>query len=213
MSNYFYYMKDCEYPGDRFYRSDTLYPEYPFKEGGISEGKNNVYEMIRNLFWNMGFDKENFGTERWNPLGQYIKEGQTVLIKPNLVLDNNCAEKDLKKGMECLITHPSVVRCVMDYVLIALKGTGKVMIADAPIQDCDFHKLKRTGGYQVLEEFYKKYGMDDFKIQDLRKVILKDVNGSLVQSENINIGIGTQIVNLSTKSYFYKKNINFLSEG
>ena len=164
--------------------------------------------MIRNLFWDMGFDKENFGTEGWNPLGQYIKQGQTVLIKPNLVLDRNSAEKDLKTGMECLVTHPSVVRCIMDYVLIALRGTGKVIIADAPIQDCDFHKLKRAGGYQGLEEFYKKYGVADFKVQDLRKVVLKSVDGRLVQSENTNMEFKTQIINLSTKSYFYKKNYN-----
>ena len=208
MSNYFYYMKDCEYPRDRYYRPDTLYPEYPFKKGGLSEEKNDVYGMIRNLFWNIGFDKENFGTEQWNALGQYIKEGQTVLIKPNLVLDRNSAEKDLKKGMECLVTHPSVVRCIMDYVLIALRGTGEVIIADAPIQDCNFHKLKRTGGYQGLEEFYKKYGIGDFKVQDLRKVILKDVDGRLVQSENTSMEFKTQIINLSSKSYFYKKNYN-----
>ena len=201
-------MKDCEYPSDRFYRPDTLYPEYPFKKGGISEEKNDVYKMIRNMFRNMGSDKENFGTEQWNPLGQYVKEGQTVLIKPNLVLHRNSAEKDLKKGMECLVTHPSVVRCIMDYVLIALRGTGKVIVADAPIQDCDFRKLKRTGGYQGLEEFYKKYWKSDFEVQDLRKVILKDVDGRLVQSENTNMGFKTKIVNLSSKSYFYKKNYN-----
>ena len=208
MSNYFYYLKNCEYPSDRFYRPDTLYPEYPFKKGGISEKKNDVYQMIRNLFCNMGFDKENFNTKQWNPLGKYIKEGQTVLIKPNLVLDRNSAEKNKKKGMECLVTHPSIVRCIMDYVLIALRGTGKVIIADAPIQDCNFHKLKRTGGYQELEEFYRRYGMNDFKIQDLRKVILKDVDGSLVQSDNTNMKFKTQIINLSTKSYFYSKNYN-----
>ena len=37
MSNYFYYMKNCEYPSNRFCRPDTLYPEYPFKKGGVSE--------------------------------------------------------------------------------------------------------------------------------------------------------------------------------
>lgn len=206
MSNYFFYKTDCEYSNDIFYRPDKLYPEYLFGQEEVSDEKNDVYEMIRQLFWEMGFDKENFGMPSWNPLGQFIKRGQTVLIKPNLVLDKNTAEKNRKRGMDCLITHPSVVRCIIDYVLIALGESGKLVVGDAPIQNCDFDKLIRSSGYQILEKFYQTHGVNDFEIKDLRKIVSENDNGNLSQSENRNMAFEIKTVNLSTKSYFYGEN-------
>ncbi len=206
MSNYFYFNEKCEYPKDRFCRPSELYPEYLFKNAGISNEKNDVYEMIRNMFIALELDKDNLGTEKWNPLGRYIKRGQTVLIKPNLVTDKNGAEKNRRKAMECLITHPSVVKCILDYVLIALDGTGGVIVGDAPIQDCDFKRLKRISGYQALEDFYKQNFSEHFTIKDFRKIILTEKQGKKIQSENKEMEFSTQIVNLSKQSYFYGKN-------
>ena len=51
----------------------------------------------------LGLDADHIGSEQWNPLGEYVKPHDTVLIKPNLVKHingSNCGE-------ECLYTHPS----------------------------------------------------------------------------------------------------------
>lgn len=203
MANYFYYEAGSGYPKDKFFRPDEAYPEYPFTGLGIAEGKNDVYRMIRSLFKELDLDADNYGKKCWNPLKAYISEGQTVLIKPNLVNDTNPAEKNRRKGMDCLITHPSVIRCIVDYVLIALNGTGKVVIADAPIQDCSFASMKRVSGYVRLEEFYSKAGYGDIEIQDLRETILVHNPVGNCQQKNSGMSYGSKIVNLSDLSYFY----------
>ena len=60
----------------------------------------------------MGLDAANFGTRSWNPLGELIRPGETVLLKPNLVRQSHQFNDD----WEHIITHGSVIRAVADYV-------------------------------------------------------------------------------------------------
>ena len=77
---------------------------------------------IRQLFLDMKFDKENIGTANWNPFSDFIKENDNVLIKPNLVMHEN------KVGsIDCMITNFSLIRPVIDYVVLALNGTGSII--------------------------------------------------------------------------------------
>ena len=62
------------------------YPEYPFQD---YSRVNSVYSAVRMLFLRLGLDKEHYGTEGWNPLGQLISPGDAVVIKPNLVRHYN----------------------------------------------------------------------------------------------------------------------------
>ncbi|OUO79404.1 hypothetical protein B5F53_07930 [Blautia sp. An249] len=77
--------------------------------------------------------KDHYGKSNWDPLGEIVHPGDTVLIKPNLVI-----HKNLSGGVNCLTTHPSIIRAVLDYVLIALKNKGCVILRDVPVQSCDF---------------------------------------------------------------------------
>ena len=156
-----------EYPGrTAMFRPDKAYPEYMFKEH-LSDGENKVYECVRNALARMGYDKERFGTPEWNPLSDVIKEGDTVLIKPNLV------EEIYRSGetFECMYTQPGVIAPVIDYTLLALKGNGKIIVADAPMQDCDFDKLIEQCGLNELINFYKQYSEVNVELRDLRAVI------------------------------------------
>ena len=47
---------------------------------------NKVYSAVREIFNVLGMDSKNFGSGKWNPLSEIIEPGQTVLIKPNLVM-------------------------------------------------------------------------------------------------------------------------------
>ena len=69
------------------FRPTTGYPEYPFEE--IDSGTNAVYDMVRSVFHRMALDEDNYGTADWNPLKTLIEPGNTVLIKPNFVMDHN----------------------------------------------------------------------------------------------------------------------------
>lgn len=200
MKNYIYYRENAKYPKDKYFRPDREYPEYPFRKFGLSEEPNDVYDMIRDMFIQLSLDKQHIGNAEWNPLGEYIVPGNTVLIKPNWVKHENEAVKG-KSGMDCLITNASVIRCIIDYTLIALKGDGKLIVADAPVQSCDFDKLKNTTRLCFLEEYYRTAGVD-IQFSDLRNYKSRRENGNI-----ITVPAGTaykgKVIKLGRYSYFY----------
>ena len=149
---------DCIAPFDPLIN----YPEYPFEQ--LAE-KNPVYDAVRTLFHQMGMDIHNFGSPLWNPLGEVIKPGDTVLLKPNMVRHYNPVG-----DLDCVITHGSVVRAVLDYVYIALKGRGQIIIGDAPLQDCDFERVASHTGLDKIVAFYSQHGKLQVKLMDLRLV-------------------------------------------
>jgi len=149
------------YPQSFPYNPSARYPEYVFST--LSSEKNFVYEAIRNLLFSLGLDKKNFNSKHWNPLGEFIIPGNKVLLKPNLVHER-------KKNVDstCLTTHPSLIRAIIDYVAIALKGKGEIIIGDAPIPDTDFEKVKRENNLDKLVDFYRKNNIE-IQIIDFRK--------------------------------------------
>lgn len=200
--NYFVYYSDCQYPDESPYNPEEKYPEYPFRYE--YNNKNDIYRMTRELLANSSMDMENYNTPNWNPLGGYVKPGDTVLIKPNLVMHDNHSEEDQVKKLECLITHPSVVRCLFDYVYIALKGRGKIIIADAPVQDCNFEKLLKKSGYGNLFEMIKTKATSELKIdiEDLRDTVLKLDGGRQRQSNRANRKYNGRVIDLGELSKF-----------
>jgi uncharacterized protein (DUF362 family) len=95
---------------------------------------------IRNLFHQAGLDSRNFGSHDWNPLGDIIHEGDSVLIKPNWVHHINQAGA----GLDCLVTHTDVIEAILRYALKA--RPRQIIIGDAPIQDCDLNSLLDATG-------------------------------------------------------------------
>lgn len=154
---------NASYPNDKYLFAPSLsYPEYKFKD--VSKENNDIYEMVRKSLINLELDKENIGKKNWNPLGMYIKKGNNVVIKPNFVRQANHLEE---YDINCLVTHPSILRPIIDYCLIALDGTGSLTIADAPVQNCDFEELMEKNGMNKLISYYKEKGID-IRLCDLR---------------------------------------------
>jgi len=125
----------------------------------------DIYDAVRNLFIEMKLDSENIGTTKWNPFSEFIKKGNKVVIKPNLVKHmNECVDGNT----DSLITNFSVIRPIIDYTLIALNGTGSVIVGDAPVQECDFKEVIKLYG---LEKAIKIYNSNNYKIElkDFRK--------------------------------------------
>ena len=183
------------YPGKEMeFRPHTAYPEYLFP-ADLSGEKNDVYEMVRDGLFMLGLDEENYGKKEWNPLGSYVHPGDTVLIRPNLVLHfNSCGG-----GTDCLYTNPSLVAAMIDYVLIALKGKGKITVGDAPLQECVFDTLVEDSGYQLLVDYYCKKNID-ISLVDYRNVKTEERNGLYyLQTDKGNGGI---VVRLDDDSAF-----------
>lgn len=151
---------------ETIFSPSRMYPEYPFEESTIANQSNMVYEMVRDGFIMLGLDKEKIGTPDWNPLSEFIKPGDYVLLKPNMVLDANQLKEN---GTDCLITHPSIIRAILDFVVIALGNTGHIVVGDAPLQSCDFDKLVHEQGFDLLVNFYRKWGIN-VELKDFRLV-------------------------------------------
>ena len=187
------------YPiSDFSFNPSALYPEYPWEESDISPYANDIYDMLRNTLYGMGYDKENFGKKNWNPLGDVIKPGQTVLLKPNWVSHKNKVHKgDI--GLICLVTHPSLVRAILDYVVIALKGSGKIILGDAPMQGTDLNEMFDLAGYNQLFSFIDKKGIA-VDICDFRKYKCIFHNGVSYGLTLIDSPYGSKVVDLGPNS-------------
>lgn len=154
------------YPEKEPFHPERGYPEYPFSQE-LTQERNDVYAMVRDVFREMELDAGYFGTPQWNPLGTFIKPGMTVVLKPNLVQDRHYRGGD----MDCLITHGSMVRAVMDYVYIALHGSGKVIMGDAPVLSTVFDKAVEKARLNEVIAFYKEQKLPGFEVFDFRKVV------------------------------------------
>lgn len=144
----------------------TRYPEYPFDNNDVAIPYTNpAYEGVRNVLRNLNLDIEHFSTPNWNPLGELVEPGNNVVIKPNLIRESHA-----KKKYEWIqvITHGSVIRAVIDYVFISLKGEGKVIVADGPQTDSDFDELAARNGLYEIADFYQKKGLN-IELLDLRR--------------------------------------------
>jgi uncharacterized protein (DUF362 family) len=153
----------AQYPTRSPYYPSVSYPEYPFP-GCVQPEPNAAYDGVRQLFRLMRLDGEHIDTKQWNPLGHIIKPGMTVVIKPNFVRSRHFDGKDLFS----MITHPSVLRVVADYCWIALKKSGRIVIADAPNFDADWTELRQRLGLQELLEFFLSRGRPQVELLDLR---------------------------------------------
>lgn len=197
-SIYIQYNQNGQYPNHKnSYSPNYHYPEYPWDDKDVSHESNYVYDMVRSCLHGLNYDSKHYDSPEWNPLGELIEPGNTVLIKPNWVYHENiCPEA--YQDLTCLVTHPSVIRVVVDYVIIALQGTGKIIIGDAPVQGADFQLLLKNAGYLPLFEFYQSKGIN-IQVVDFRKYSV-EVKGGIITSQNpskygsssINIDIGEQ---------------------
>jgi len=181
------------------FNPDKKYPEIG---GNIGEGigDNRIYDILRRIFVYKKMDEANFGTVNWNPFGEFIKPGDRVVLKPNWVTEI----RGRKYYQEQLITHPSVIRVVLDYVIIALKGKGDITICDAPMQYSSFSALVKES---YLEEILNNYSLPkeiSLKYMDLRQeeVELDETRSQIIKRTRLEGDpLGYTEIDLGDKSY------------
>ena len=159
------------------YSPGADYPEYPFGMGARSGEGNPAYEGVRDTLRLLRMDEEHYGRRDWNPFGGLMRPGDSVVLKPNFVRDFR--ETEPGHG-DCLITHGSVIRAVLDYVYIALDGKGRIIIADAPQNDADFEAIRRITGLDAIQEFYSRHAGFDVEVYDLRQERARKIDGVIV---------------------------------
>jgi uncharacterized protein (DUF362 family) len=109
---------------------------------------------VRDLFGSLGLDRRN-------PLGRWIRPGMTVVIKPNWVKH----EFGETEGRQVLYTHTSLVRVMIEAALAALGPQGRLYVADAPLQGCDFGRFRRQSGLAEAQKDYPSVSFLDLRQQ------------------------------------------------
>jgi uncharacterized protein (DUF362 family) len=155
--------KDTVYAQQAPFSPRDSYPEYPLDDKGAEF--NPAYEAVRSCFHLSGLDATRFGTPEWNPLCELIDEGETVLLKPNMVHQRHPRDAE---GWRYVITHGSIIRAVADYVWKAIGPKGKIILADAPQTDGSFSEMVRLLGLDAIRDFYAMRGLK-FELIDLRQ--------------------------------------------
>jgi uncharacterized protein (DUF362 family) len=190
------------YPSVPPYSPGVAYPEYPFGIDTLSNDANHAYAGVREALRLLELDAGCYGREIWNPLGEIVRPGDTVVLKPNFVRDF----RETQPGHEdCLITHGSIIRAALDYVYIALKGKGRIIIADAPQNDADFDAIRRIAGLDEIQEFYRRRADFEVEVYDLRPEKARKVDGVIVGHERLpGDPAGYVKVNLGQHSAFHE---------
>lgn len=166
------------YPAMDGASSDSVAPKRSedkgLKNGGV---QGAIFDMVRSVLSDLGLDRARYGTDQWNPLGDLVRPGARILIKPNWVLHHNAESGDLS----CLVTHPSILRAVLDFVMLC--NPSEVVIGDAPLQDCDFEVLMALGFRSIVNEFRSR-GLN-VHISDFRRTSLRQMGHALFVTEGL----------------------------
>jgi uncharacterized protein (DUF362 family) len=163
------------YPGAAPFDPPRPYPEYPFSSEAVCTD-NPVYGAVREVLYQAGLDSARFNTPLWNPLGGLVHQGGTVLIKPNWVRHYHVCSEDLFS----VITHPAVLRPLIDYAFKAVGPAGRIWLMDAPQYDTDYDILKKSCQLDMLEKTLQGRGVP-LTIADLRSLIVQLDKGVVVQ--------------------------------
>jgi len=190
------------------------YPEAPFHPPAIfpelaslclreqgPDPDNRVYSAVRKALARLDLDRERQGTSEWNPLVGLARRGSHVLLKPNLVYHQHPLGED---GVAAMISHASIVRPLIDYVLLATAGDCRITICDVPLQTAEWKILIGLSGLEELVAFYATQGID-IDLLDLRYEISKKSRAGAINRRDLQIRDprGYATVDLGRRSHLF----------
>jgi uncharacterized protein (DUF362 family) len=146
------------------------------------DSTNAIYPIVRDQLFKLGLDSKNFGKSEWNPLRDLAGEGKTILIKPNLVTHKHM------KGESAIfwtVSHPSIIRVLIDYAYLAVGGAGRIIVGDTPIENCDFDILCNITGLGDMIRQLRTRGYDNLELIDFRTYKTTQTMGSIATKINL----------------------------
>jgi uncharacterized protein (DUF362 family) len=167
---------EARYPGSELASPPVRPPEFPYPADEPWDSTNTVYPAVREALRLLELDARRYGSPDWNPLRSLVSPGDRVLIKPNYVLHQHL------RGLDpfSVITHTSVIRTLIDYVVKALDGRGRIVVADAPQANADWNRLLAvTGIERCLTQLRSLHGVQ-VELLDLRKLRVVQRHGITV---------------------------------
>jgi len=139
--------------GDAF-SPDRRFPEY--RMNAVSQRPNPAYAAVRDVLAQAGLDRDRFDTPAWNPFTAWVRPGQRVFVLCNFVYQRRPWESHEDFLGKC--THASVIRPIIDYLLLAVGPTGRVQFGNAPLQSCTWREVTEQTGAAEIADFYRRAG-------------------------------------------------------
>ncbi|MCH2187351.1 hypothetical protein MK280_15950, partial [Myxococcota bacterium] len=162
-------------------------PELPESETpNAATTRNHVFDAVRDALCALGLDAGRFGSRDWNPLCELVQNGGCVVLKPNFIRHWNpqSGESDKPASVQSVITHGAVVRAMAEYAFRAVGPQGRVVLAEAAQQDCDFERIRDIAGLDVIQSSFADRGLN-FEIIDLRREAVIFQDGVIVERETL----------------------------
>ena len=168
-------------------------------DAGSAGAPNHIYAAVRAALAGAGLDAARLGRSDWNPLGDLVRRGGCVVLKPNFIRHwNPCKDA----SVESVITHGSVLRAAADYAFLAVGPEGDVAIAEAPQHDCDFGRIRALAGLHALVRCYEELGLE-LDVIDLRREAVTYRDGVIAERHGLpGDPAGYRLVDLGARSYF-----------
>src|SRR5882762_962561 len=130
-------------------------------------GKTTALVSLRSLLHQAGLDRSRAGSPEWNPLGDIVRDGERVVLKPNWVRDRNGSGE----GLDCLVTHTHLIEAILHYV--AKARPRSIVIGDEPVQGCNFDRLLADCRVPAMIETFRAHGVE-VAVKDFRRTILEN---------------------------------------
>ena len=196
------------YPASPFHPPE-IYPELSGlgSGSGTIDPSNHIYGCVRESLRLLGLDADHYGTAQWNPLGDIVRPGDRVVLKPNWVMHRH----DRDESWEQVITHGAVIRPAIDYVQRALEGHGSICLADGPMLSADFGEICRRAGIQNLRRHYDGLpGLVPLEVLDLRSMLHETKDAVVIRRHELSGDPrGSVVVDLASHSVLHR----FKGEG
>ncbi|MCI0746088.1 MAG: DUF362 domain-containing protein [Verrucomicrobia subdivision 3 bacterium] len=140
----------------------------------------------------------------------FVRPRDRVVLKPNWVKEHD-ERRPGPDQWEHIVTHPSVIEAVARWAAERLRGSGAVIICDAPQTDSSFSTLCRYCGLdQMIERCRREFPGIDFKLLDLRPEEWTAIDGVTVARRPLpGDPMGSTHVHLDRASEF----VGFHGEG
>lgn len=142
---------------------------YPLTENDSEDVVTCIKRLASRMGWSDGEE----------PFGAIISSGARVLVKPNLV-------KHINEGsglLEPVVTHPSVIRAVVE---AALKShPAQVLVGDAPLQSCDFPVLLESLRLLAWADKLKSGDPRFMGVCDFRRTTCVQIHGIRIPTKNL----------------------------
>jgi uncharacterized protein (DUF362 family) len=190
------------YPAQPPFDPPGIFPEYPLASN-TTDPTNAVYPMVRDLLALLEMDQTHYGTPQWNPLGDLVEPGDTVVIKPNFVTDWNREVEGLDAKL-ALVTHGAVLRPVIDFVYRACGRAGSIIVADTPLEEDRAHSFEEIVRFTGTAEMVQALQVLDVPVElvDLRSAVRSVRRGIHRQASLAGDPLGYSLIELGSNSAF-----------